>query len=736
MFNSLHLQVNLSKLAFLVSLLFFVSALAAQPISIAEARTLSEGTIVQLEGTISNAPNERSLRFIQDSSAGLAIYVPDPTFNQNVRLGDRIRLEGRLVEFQGLIEIGEVLDFQLLGSPGLPEIENFDFDNAQEGKLTRLNCVYWDTIDQAKWLSGYYRRFLNGQDILFWIPETATFLSQRVSSSLHEFIGVPFYDNDGLSFLVQDLSGETDNRCLLWVDMPNLQNAGSDFIVSQFTVSSAFEGYITIQSSNSAILDTTFIEGAGQQSVLIDNLEDAELYHLDYVLFNSSDTLKYTNHWVVTQSVSSKNIEVYFNNSIRDSIQIQWPYHVEGSELVNEISERIDRAIDEVNLCAYNFNNLTIRSALDRAHQRGVQVRCIVDGNNRNLGFSNTDFPVFRLRNNALMHHKFIVVDPESAQNSWLFMGGTNLTRNQLYVDPNSALTFEDQMLAKVYQKEFETLWGGQGAMFAPDLSLRSRGKTNNTPEDMFLRSIPVRSYFSPSDGTTDGILKALESAKDEIYFSLLTFTKNEIRDLLIQKHQEGVKIKGIINNINDNGGEYYNLIEEGIDVQASNQSFIHHHKYAIIDPGTDNAALIIGSHNWTQKAEDTNDENTLILFERDLSLIFVEEFMARWCENDPLNVECLSNDEPVVVQKTGLSVFPQPTFSHNIQIHWEGDQSVNYDFFISSPDGRVLSLSNRLLVPGINTLSISESLSAGMYYLHYRNSFSSGTLRIIIVES
>ena len=340
------------------------------------------------------------------------------------------------------------------------------------------------------------------------------------------------------------------------------------------------------------------------------------------------------------------------------------------------------------------------------------------------------------MRSNALMHNKFIVIDPDSDQNSWLFMGGTNLTRNQLYIDPNSSLTFEDQMLARVYMKEFETLWGGEQDNYQPETSLRSREKINNTPEDMFLNSIPVRSYFSPSDKTTNGILRALESAESEIYFSLLTFTKNEIRDLLLKKQEEGVEIRGIINNINDNGGEYSTLRENGIAVQASEQGFIHHHKYAIIDPGTENAALLIGSHNWTQKAEDTNDENLLVLFEEDLSLIFLEEFMARWCENDPLHTECIPSEDPEIASSFDLQVYPHPTFSHDVQLHWDGEQAQEFELFISSTDGRLIKLQTQTLVPGINSMSGLGSLSAGMYYIYYRSSAASGQLKLLLLGS
>ncbi len=734
---SLSYRKILSMPFLLLGILFFISGASAQLISVSEALYLQEGSVVEVEGVILNPSNERSLRFIQDETGGIAIYVPDISFNQNVRQGDRIRVRGRKVIFQGLHEIGEVFEYQLLGSEELPDAQVGITDSGKNSKYTQLPCVFWDSTESSEWTSGEYVRYLEGERVNYWIPETASFLGDDIDNSLFSFSGIPYRDQEGMGFLVLNVESAIESGCLVWQAPPLLSNAGTDFLIIELSLSSDFDGFVIVHT-NLMEPDTVFISGSGQESIMIDDLSPAQMYKLEYSVYNEADTLFYNDHWVSTQSTSSKKVEVYFNNSIRDSISIRWNYYVEGSDLVNEISDRIDAAVDEVNLCAYNFNNLTIRSALDRAHQRGVRVRCIVDGNNRNLGFSNTAFPVFRMGrgDNALMHHKFIVIDPESPSDAWLFMGGTNLTRNQLYTDPNSALTFKDQMLARIYLKEFESLWGGQGEFYEAESSIRGDDKSNNTPEDLFFRTFPVRSYFSPSDGTTQGILRALETAEDEIYFSLLTFTKNEIRDLLLDKQSQGVQIRGIINNINDNGGEYFTLRENGIEVQASNQGYIHHHKYAIIDPGTERSALIVGSHNWTQKAEDTNDENLLVLFEEDLSLIFLEEFMARWCENDPLHSECILAEDPETVSSSGLRVIPQPTVAHRVQLHWGGEQAQNFELFISSIDGRLIELSNQVLVPGINSLSGIPALPAGMYYIHYKSEQTTGRLKLLLIES
>jgi len=42
---------------------------------------------------------------------------------------------------------------------------------------------------------------------------------------------------------------------------------------------------------------------------------------------------------------------------------------------------------------------------------------------------------------------------------------------------------------------------------------------------------------------------------------------------------------------------------------------------------------VLTGSHNWTQAAENSNDENTLVLHHPDLAVLYHAEFERRWVE-------------------------------------------------------------------------------------------------------
>ena len=87
--------------------------------------------------------------------------------------------------------------------------------------------------------------------------------------------------------------------------------------------------------------------------------------------------------------------------------------------------------------------------------------------------------------------------------------------------------------------------------------------------------------------------------------------------------------------------------------------SGILHHKVAIIDvTQTDSDPQVItGSHNWSTKANEQNDENTLIIHCTDLANQYLQEFAYRFQHN---NGNLIVGAQ--IVETPGLSVFPNPS--------------------------------------------------------------------------
>ncbi len=115
-----------------------------------------------------------------------------------------------------------------------------------------------------------------------------------------------------------------------------------------------------------------------------------------------------------------------------------------------------------------------------------------------------------------------------------------------------------------------------------------------------------------------------MEEADNEIYFMTFTFTHDKIGETLIEKHKEGLKIKGIFEKFGKSQySEYYDLEDNGIDVKWDEYSYFIHHKVFIID----NRTVITGSFNPTKAGDEKNDENILIIHDENIARKYLEEF-------------------------------------------------------------------------------------------------------------
>ena len=70
-------------------------------------------------------------------------------------------------------------------------------------------------------------------------------------------------------------------------------------------------------------------------------------------------------------------------------------------------------------------------------------------------------------------------------------------------------------------------------------------------------------------------------------------------------------------------GSEFETLTGGGLDVRLDGNPFNMHHKFLIIDRQT----VVTGSYNFTFSAEEHNDENLLVIHDREIAGTFGDEF-------------------------------------------------------------------------------------------------------------
>ena len=118
--------------------------------------------------------------------------------------------------------------------------------------------------------------------------------------------------------------------------------------------------------------------------------------------------------------------------------------------------------------------------------------------------------------------------------------------------------------------------------------------------------------YFSPNGGCTDAIVRELGEAKATVHVMAYSFTSAPIAKALVDAHKRGVKVKAILDKSNQSS-KYSSatfLHNHQIPVLMWDGSGYFHKKVIVIDGST----VIIGSFNFSKRAETSNAENLLVI--------------------------------------------------------------------------------------------------------------------------
>jgi len=277
-------------------------------------------------------------------------------------------------------------------------------------------------------------------------------------------------------------------------------------------------------------------------------------------------------------------------------------YFSPPTDLNEKLSQLIDTAKVTVDGAFYSLRSPRVAQALLRASIRGVRVRLILDDDQRFREYSayprlkNFSLVKTDADNRSLMHNKFCIVDGQ-----WVWTGSYNPNLGAIY-ENNDVVLVQSRELAARYRKKFAQFW--EGKFHSPLLG--------NIDQGIELENLRIRVCFSPEDQAFEQILQELRKAQKSIYFATFTFTHPEIAQLLIEKYQQGVEVKGLSEFEQVGRWSVFPLFESlSMSVKVDrNYSFAFHHKFFLID----DAVVITGSFNPTKSAAQKNNENILII--------------------------------------------------------------------------------------------------------------------------
>jgi phosphatidylserine/phosphatidylglycerophosphate/cardiolipin synthase-like enzyme len=297
------------------------------------------------------------------------------------------------------------------------------------------------------------------------------------------------------------------------------------------------------------------------------------------------------------------------------------------------LASAINAASGRIDIAAFEFNNRVLTQALLAAHARGVQVRMVTDDEH---GLHDEDSTIPRLieagipvvddNRSALMHNKFVIID-----GSTIWTGSMNFTVNGTYRNNNNLLALRSRRAVESYQAEFNEMFEqGQFGPRSPE------GNSASFRQD----GVPIRTLFAAEDDVLSVILEEIRAANTAVRFMAFSFTVDEIADAIQDRAANGAVVQGIFETVGSQTrfSELTRLWCAGLQVRQDGNPFILHHKVFIIDDDT----VLTGSFNFSDNATRSNDENMVIIQDRDLTAQYLAEFQRRWAEaKTPTNLSC-----------------------------------------------------------------------------------------------
>ncbi len=289
----------------------------------------------------------------------------------------------------------------------------------------------------------------------------------------------------------------------------------------------------------------------------------------------------------------------------------------ETGGLDGPLAAAIDAARLTVDVAVYSMSLRTIRDALIRAHERGVQVRVVMESDNLDgsapQALVEAGIPVLGDRREGLMHDKFIVID-----RSEVWMGSMNFTYSGAYEDNNQIIHIRSVEMAENYTKEFEE-------MFVDDKFGEEVVPETPNPE-VSTDGTRMEVFFSPDDGVANRIVEILNEAQESIYFMAFSFTTDEFGEAIRVQAENGLTVAGVMEEeqVKSNIGTEYDFFKQaGLDVLIDGNEGQMHHKTIIVD----GEIVITGSYNFSRSAETRNDENLVIFHNEQIAEVFLKEF-------------------------------------------------------------------------------------------------------------
>lgn len=315
---------------------------------------------------------------------------------------------------------------------------------------------------------------------------------------------------------------------------------------------------------------------------------------------------------------------VYFNEPSGSS---NADTYVDGIDVA--LANVIDNVRNTLDIVAFEMNNEVIVDAIIRAHDRGVTVRMVTDDEH---GLEDRDEVVLALKEygipivddsrSALMHDKFMIMDSTT-----VWTGSWNYTVNDTYRNNNNALVMRSQRAVQAYQAEFDEMF------------VRKEFGPTSTDDGMVQfrqDGTDVSILFASEGNVIEAVADAVRGAKSNIRFMTFVFSSDSLGEAMLEiAENPNITIQGVFENRNSTAdwSMLPPLYCAGIPVRQDGNRYVLHHKVVIVDDDT----VVTGSFNFSGNASRSNDENLVIIKNKDIAQLYIDEWQRMWDQAEDL---------------------------------------------------------------------------------------------------
>ena len=314
--------------------------------------------------------------------------------------------------------------------------------------------------------------------------------------------------------------------------------------------------------------------------------------------------------------------EVYFTDPINVKDPANWQSSIEG-----RLIEKINAAQNSIHIASFEFDLTPVAEALIAAKQRGVDVRWVTDdesgleadeepGRGQFAMLQEAAIEVRSDLRSALMHNKFWIFDGQI-----VWTGSTNITESGIFKQDNNTIVIQSPELAAIYEQEFQEMWNGE---FGP------RSTSQLAQQSVAVSGSPIQVVFTSEDhAIEEAIIPVVNSATRSIRFLAFSYTDFPLAEAMIKRAQAGANVAGVFEKVGSDtdAAELKTLFCAQIPVRQDGNGGFMHNKVIVVDE----RFVITGSLNFSTNAEESNDENVIIIDNADIAKLYLQDFERVW---------------------------------------------------------------------------------------------------------